>query len=59
MNEHYPEVVRLAFNAQGFLRDAERIADGWQRDRVRLALRELDDLVHEGVEQVCLTLSRK
>lgn len=59
MNEHYPEVVRLAFNAQVFLRDAEKVADGWQLDRVRSALRVLDDLVDEGVEQVCLTLSRK
>ena len=59
MNEHYPEVVRLAFKAQGFLRDAEKVADGWQLDRVHSALRVLDDLVHEGVEQVCLTLSRK
>lgn len=59
MNEHYPEVVRLAFNAQGFLRDAEKLADGWQLDRVRKALVEIDDLVYEGVEQVCLTLSQK
>lgn len=59
MNEHYPEVVRLAFIAQGFLRDAEKVADGWQLDRIRSTLLVLDDLVDEGVEQVCLTLSQK